>query len=79
MTIAGRFVILWDFEFLERSSLHEGRTGDLFHRKWNVIVTMASVMLLCCLARSYTERTYPKPADSVSAIKEKPSIGNESK
>ena len=27
-----------------------------------------------CLARTYAERTYPKPADSVSAIKEKPSI-----
>ena len=23
-------------KFLERSSLHEGRAGDLFHRKWNV-------------------------------------------
>ena len=27
-----------------------------------------------CLARTYAERTYPKPADSVSAIKDKPSI-----
>ena len=27
-----------------------------------------------CLARTYTEWTYPKPADSVSAVKEKPSI-----
>ena len=27
-----------------------------------------------CLARTYAERTYPKSADNVSAIKEKPSI-----
>ena len=27
-----------------------------------------------CLARTYAERTYPEPADSVSLIKEKPSI-----
>ena len=27
-----------------------------------------------CLARTYAERPYPKPADSVSAIKEKPNI-----
>ena len=27
-----------------------------------------------CLPRTYAERTYPKPADSVSTIKEKPSI-----
>ena len=28
----------------------------------------------CCFARTYVKRTYPKSADSVSAIKEKPSI-----
>ena len=39
--------------FLKRSSLHEGRAGDLFHRKRNAIVTMASVLLPCCLACSY--------------------------
>ena len=30
---------------LERSSLHEGRTGDLFHRKWNVIMNTVSVTI----------------------------------
>ena len=32
-------------KFLERNSLHEGSAGGLFHKKWNVIVTMASVTL----------------------------------
>ena len=27
-----------------------------------------------CVARTYAERTYPKPADSVSAMKEKPTL-----
>ena len=48
------------FRILERSSLHEGRAGKpipqkvkryRYHGQRNV--TMASVMLPCCLARSY--------------------------
>ena len=31
--------------FLERSSLHEGRAEDLFHRKWNVTMNTVTVTI----------------------------------